>query len=203
MTQYFFVDESGDPGICSTKNSPYYVVAMVQVPNREPIPELASLRRELHLSPGFEFHFYRANARQKELFFQAIQPFLFRVRAVALLKANIPPELRNLNSTNLEMELLTRLTLRASELDIANDILVLDSAPDSFLKSLRIHLTRVCKQQQRERPFKKIVSSDSKHDDGLQLADMLAGAIRLSIWENTPMYYQMFAKKVVDMWKEG
>jgi len=203
MTQYFFVDESGDPGIGNSKNSPYYVIAMVQVANREHIAELASLRRELHLVPDFEFHFYRSTDRQKELFFQAVQPFLFRVRAVALLKSNVPPELRNLTSTNLEMELLTRLTLRASELDIANDILVLDSAPDSFLKSLRIHLTRVCKQEQRERPFKKIVSSNSKHDDGLQLADMVAGAIRLSVWENNSTYYRMFAKKVVDMWQEG
>jgi hypothetical protein len=98
------------------------------------------------------------------------------------------------------MELLTRLTLHASPLEITNDILVLDSAPESLLKSLRIHFTRAYKQQKRERPFKKIVSSDSKHDDGLQLADMVAGAIRQFIWENDSTYYRLFAKKVVDLW---
>jgi len=201
MTQYFYVDESGDPGLDRSKNSPYYIVAMIQVPNREPIVELANLRRELRIAPAFEFHFYKANARQKELFFQAIQPFLFRVRAVILLKSSVPPELRNLTSTELEIELLTRITLRASPLDIANDILVLDSAPESFLKSLRIHFTHAYKQQQRERPFKKIVSSDSKHDDGLQLADMVAGAIRQSVWENDPSHYRLFAKKVIDLWQ--
>jgi hypothetical protein len=203
MTQYFFVDESGDPGPDLSKNSPYYVVAMVQVPNRDPMIELAKLRQELRLAPGFEFHFYRANARQKELFFQAVQPFLFRVRAVALRKANMSPEFRGLTSLELEMELITRLTLRASALEIANDILVLDSAPDRFLKSLRIHFTQAYRQEQRERPFKKIISSDSKHDDGLQLADMIAGAIRLSTWENDPTYYRMFAKKVAELWLIG
>jgi hypothetical protein len=37
MTQYFHVDESGDPGIHSLKGVPYFVLAMAQLPDREPI----------------------------------------------------------------------------------------------------------------------------------------------------------------------
>ena len=58
-----------------------------------------------------------------------------------------------------------------SPLDIANDILVLDDKPDSFMQSLRIYFTQAYKQAKRDRPFKKIVSSNSKYDDGLQIAD--------------------------------
>jgi hypothetical protein len=197
--QYFFVDESGDPGLHNPRNSPYYIVAMAQLPNREPIAEIAALRRKLRLAPAFEFHFYQTNSKQKEYFFQVVQPVLFRARVAVLIKSSMPSDLRDLNSTELAMELLTRLTLRASPLDIANDILVLDSAPDSFLKSLRIHLTQAYKHKRRERPFKKIVSSDSRHDDGLQLADMIAGAVRQHIWEHDSAYYQMFSKKVTDL----
>ena len=57
MTQYFFVDESGDAGLNNSQGSAYYVVAMTQLPNREPVVELAALRKELNLSPNFEFHF--------------------------------------------------------------------------------------------------------------------------------------------------
>jgi hypothetical protein len=201
--QYFFVDESGDPGLRNPKNSPYYIVAMAQLPNREPIAELAALRRELRLAPNFEFHFYQMNSEQKERFFRAIQPLSFRIRTAALIKSDVPLELRNLNSTELAMELLTNLTLRSSPLDIANDILVLDSVPETFLKSLRVHFTRAYKLERRERPFKKFVSSDSRHDDGLQLADMAAGAIRQYIWEDDSAYYQMFSRKVVDLWRVG
>jgi len=203
MTQYFYVDESGDPGFQRTKSTPYYVLAMVQLPNREPIPELAALRQELHLDPTFEFHFSRLHSVQRERFFQSIQPLSFRVRTAALLKTDNPPELSGLSGTKLVMELFTRLILRASALDIANDILILDSAPESFVKTLRIRLTQAYKQAHRDRPFKKIVSSDSKHDDGLQLADMVAGAIRVSIWDNDSTYYRMFTKKVVDLWQVG
>jgi len=97
-------------------------------------------------------------------------------------------------------DLLTRLTLRASPLDIGNDILVLGGASNPMRKGLRIHLSRECKRLKRERLFKKIVSDDSSHDDGLQLADMIAGAVREYAWDKTPVYYQTFSSQVVDLW---
>ncbi len=201
MTQYFFVDESGEPGMANAAGSPYYVMAMAQMPNRERIADLAALRLELHLPPGFEFHFYKLNSAQKELFYQAVQPLAFRVRACVLIKQNIPAHLSGLTGADLTMELLTHLTMRASPLDIANDILVLDGAPESFLKALRLRLSLAYKRLGRERPFKKIVASDSRHDDGLQLADMLAGAIRQYAWANEAGAYQTFARKMVDLWQ--
>lgn len=46
MPQYFFVDESGDPGLHSFKGSRYFVLAMVQLPNREPIEKFLILEYE-------------------------------------------------------------------------------------------------------------------------------------------------------------
>lgn len=203
MTQYFYVDESGDAGLNNNKGSAYYVVAMVQLSNREPVAELAALRVELNLSPNFEFHFYKMNSRQKDDFFQAVRPFSFRVRAATLIKSHIPLEYRALGSVELATQLLVSLTLRASHLDIANDILVLDDAPDSYLQALRIQFTQAYKQTNRDRPFKKIVSSKSKYDDGLQIADMIAGAVRQYIWKDDSAYFQTFSKKVVDLWRVG
>ncbi|MEK6752766.1 MAG: DUF3800 domain-containing protein [Chloroflexota bacterium] len=198
--QYFFVDESGDAGL-TNQGSAYYVVAMVQLPNRESLAELVALRQKLHLSPSFEFHYYKVNARQKEEFFQSVNPLAFRVRAAALIKSHLPLKFQSMSSTELTTSLLVNLTLRASPLDIANDVLVLDDAPDRFIQSLRINFTQAYKQMRRERPFKKIVSSKSKHDDGLQMADMIAGAVRQFIWEDDPVYYQTFSNKAVDLWR--
>jgi hypothetical protein len=50
------------------------------------------------------------------------------------------------------------------------------------------------------RPFKKIVAADSSRDDGLQLADMLAGAVREYVWNNDPTYQRSFSNNIVDMW---
>jgi hypothetical protein len=200
MTQYFHVDESGDPGLHSLKGTPYFILAMVQLPNREPIAEFAELRKAFHAFPAFEFRYHQMNAEQKERFFQAIQNVPFRVRAAVLFKADMPVRLKGFSGIKVTIDLLTRLTLRASPLDIGNDILVLDSASAPMRKALRIHLSRECKRLKRERPFKKIVSDVSSHDDGLQLADMIAGALRLYAWDKIPVYYQTFSSQVVDLW---
>ncbi|GIK08564.1 MAG: hypothetical protein BroJett001_06300 [Chloroflexota bacterium] len=185
------------------KGSAYYVVAMAQLPNREPVTQLAALRKDLNLSPSFEFHFYKMNSRQKNAFFEAIRPLSFRARVAMFIKSQTPPGYKGLDSTELATRLLVELTLRASPLDIANDILVLDDKPESFIQSLRIHFTQAYKQARRDRPFKKIVSSKSTFDDGLQIADMIAGAMRQFGWENDTTYFQMFSSKMVDLWQVG
>jgi hypothetical protein len=46
MTQYFFVDESGDPGLeGQAGSSSHFVIAMVQLPARMPLYPLAHVRR--------------------------------------------------------------------------------------------------------------------------------------------------------------
>lgn len=113
--QYFFVDESGDAGL-TNKGSAYYVVAMVQLPNRESLTELVALRQKLRLSSNFEFHYYKMNSRQKDEFFQAVQPLAFRVRAAALIKSHLPMKFQSMSSTELATDLLVNLTLRAAPL---------------------------------------------------------------------------------------
>lgn len=174
---------------------------MVQMPRWEPIPELASLRRELHLSPSFEFHYVKMSAQQKETFYRAIHPVQFRVRTAVLLKDNLSAYYREMNGIELTIELLASLTLRASPLDIGNDTLVVDGATDAFRSALRIRLSEECRRTKRVRPFGKIATASSKREDGLQLADMVAGAIRDHALGKSPDYRRAFFEKIVDLWE--
>ena len=201
MTQYFFVDESGEPGFHKFRGSPYFILAMVQMPTWEPIDELTRLRGDLHLLPSFEFHYIKMSPVQKRAFYQAVLPIYFRVRAAVILKDEALRMYRELNGFDLTVELLTHLTLRASPLDICNDVLVIDGATDAFRSALRIRLSQECRKLKRERPFKKIATANSRTEDGLQLADMVAGAIREKAWENSRTYFRTFARKIVDLWE--
>jgi hypothetical protein len=201
MTQYFFVDESGEPGFHQFRGSPYFILAMVQTPNWAPIEELVTLRRALHLPPLFEFHYAKMPSHLRDEFFRAISPVEFRVRATSVLKAELPHFYRQLSGSQLTIELLVNLTLRASPLDISNDILIIDGATDALRSALRVTLSLKCRKLKRIRPFKKIVTASSSREDGLQLADMVAGAIREKAWQNDQTYYRTFAKKIVDEWE--
>jgi hypothetical protein len=199
--QYFFVDESGDAGLeGQASSSSHFVMAMVQLPERAPIKSLVDLRDALHVSPNFEFKFHQSKPLQKDRFFRDILKTSFRVRAVVVDKARIGQPFRNLSPRDLVIELIVGLTMRSDELDISNEILIIDGATPAFCRDLRVALTEQHRREERVRPFKNIIGADSKNEDGLQLADMIAGAIRLHATGLSNDHFQAISPRVVDLW---
>ena len=202
MTQYFFVDESGDPGLeGQASSSSHFVIAMVQLPARIPLHPLVNLRKALRVKTTFEFKYHTTTTLQKDLFFSEVLHIPFRVRAVALDKARVGVQWRNLPPTELVTELIIRLTFRASELDIANEVLIIDGATPAICRRLRVRFTEWCKQEKRVRPFKNIIGANSRNEDGLQMADMMAGAIRLHAMNIFSDHFHCISSRIVDLWE--
>lgn len=202
MTQYFFVDESGDAGLeGQASSSSHFVMAMVQLPERARLKPLVELRNALHVSPNFEFKFHQSKPLQRGRFFREILKSSFRVRAVIVDKARIGLAYQSLSPRDLMIELIVGLTMRADELDIANEILIIDGATPAFCRDLRVALTERHKREERVRPFKNIIGANSKNEDGLQLADMIAGAIRLHAIGLSSEHFQVISPRIVDLWK--
>lgn len=204
MTQHHHLDESGDPGLQSGPSvSPFFVLAMVQLPNTNPLPELAAFRREFHLPSDFEIKYFRAKPHQKDFFFKTIEPLDFRVRAVVIDKANLSKRYAKLSGQELQIEFTARLTLRASQLDIGNDVLIIDGGSNAMCRALRVRLSAECRALKRERPFNKIVGGRSRYMDGLQLADMVAGAVTHYASGQEEKYFLSLEEKVMDLWWGG
>ena len=87
MTQYFFVDESGDPGLEGEQaSSSHFVLAMVQAAQRASHSMSSqSCGKHLAFQPTFEFQIYKTATAQKHAFFQSILPVPFRVRTAVVL----------------------------------------------------------------------------------------------------------------------
>ena len=98
------------------------------------------------------------------------------------------------------IQLLINLTLRASPLDISNNVVITDGATDALRSTLRVVLLEECSMLKCVRQFKKIVTVSSSREDGLQLADMVAGAICEKAWQNDQTYYRTLARKIAE-WK--
>lgn len=166
-----------------------------------PIPELKAAREILHLPSLFEFKYYKTTAVQRQIFFQVVQPVPFRVRALVLDKSCMPEPLASLSGQALMVELVVGLTLRASALDIASDVLIVDGGTPAFCRALRLRFSEESRKAKRIRPFSKIVGGRSRSEDGLQLADMVAGATRQNVMDLESTYYRTFESKVVDVWR--
>lgn len=108
---------------------------------------------------------------------------------------------QSLSPRDLMIELIVGLTMRADELDIANEILIIDGATPAFCRDLRVALTERHNREERVRPFKNIIGANSKNEDGLQLADMIAGAIRLHAIGLSSEHFQVISPRIVDLWK--
>ncbi len=202
MTQYFYVDESGDAGLeGKASSSSHFVITMVQLPDRAPLHPLVRLRKALNLPSAFEFKYHKTTATQKDRFFRDVLAVPFRVRAVVLNKARIGLSLRELSPQELITHLIIQLTLRASELDIANEVLIIDGATPAFCRHLRVQFTDVCKSENRIRPFKNIIGANSRNEDGLQMADMIAGAIRIHAMGASSEHFQYIFPRMVDLWR--
>lgn len=202
MTQYHFLDDSGDPGLGGTATSSSHIaLAMVQLTDSTSLPELAAVRRAFHFAPTFEFKYHKTKYRHRVALFEAIKPISFRVRAVVVDKSGLDKELADIKGQNLTIEFTARLALRASPLDIANDILIIDGTTPQFRRRLRVRLSQECRKSGRAHPFSKIVSGDSSREDGLQLADMIVGAVRHYVIGIEREQYQTFASKVADLWQ--
>lgn len=199
--QYFFVDESGDAGLeGQASSSSHFVVAMAQLPERAPLKPLVDLRKAFYVPPNFEFKYHQSKPLQKDRFFKEILAVDFRIRAVTVAKARLGPNFNTLSPQALTIELIIGLTMRASELDIANEVLILDGATPSFCRNLRIQFSERSKREERIRPFKNIIGGDSKREDGLQLADMVAGAIRLHVMGISSDHFDIISPRVVELW---
>ena len=199
--QYFFVDESGDAGLeGQASSSSHFVVAMVQLPERAPLKPLVDLRKALYVPPNFEFKYHQSQPLQKDRFFKETLAVDFRIRAVTVDKARLGPNFNTLAPQALTIELIIGLTMHASELDIANEVLIIDGATPSFCRNLRIQFSERSKREERIRPFKNIIGGDSKREDGLQLADMIAGAIRLHVMRISSDHFDIISPRIVDLW---
>lgn len=202
MSQYHNLDDSGDPGRVGVQGaSSHLVLAMVQLAEHTPLPEMQGAREELYLPTHYEFKYYKSTPIQRRAFFRAVESVLFRVRALALDKAALPISLAHLEGDPLTVELIVRMTLRASPLDIANDVLIIDGGTPSLCRAVRVRLSEECRKTKRVRPFGKIVGGRSRSEDGLQLADMVAGAIRQYVTGGDAEGYHSFETKVVDLWE--
>jgi len=202
VPQYHNLDESGDLGRVTARNaSGYLVLAMVQLSEHGPLYGLHAAREELALPTQYEFKSYKTTPHQKRVFFQEVRAMSFQIRAVVLDKRDASSKLEHLTGDALMIELIVGLTMRASAREIADDVLIIDGGTPALCRAVRIHLSRACRKSNRLHPFAKIVGGRSRSEDGLQLADMIAGAIRLHLIGGEGENYRSFEKKIVDLWQ--
>lgn len=205
-TVYAFLDESGDAGNNVRKGaSLHFVLAMVETTEPERLhEELDRLRAALNLPATFEFRYHDARkVSVRAAFFVLLRSLDLRVRAAVVDKARLPEDF-GYKGQGLYSFAVGELVMRAPMNELQNAILVLDGqrgAPTkNLLNGIRRHLMRLCQERQRVRAFRKLVARNSKTEDGLQFADMVAGVLAERFMHGESAYDDYVDAKLADLW---
>lgn len=205
MSQIIFIDDSGDPGFKIGKgSSSSLVMALVifddELDAEETALKIKKLRRELGVKDAFEFRFSSCRDEYRRRFLGRVANCSFRVRAIIMDKERIyGVKLRTSKESFYNYTIKTVLQNHSGT--ISNAKLRLDGHGDRELRrQLRVYLTR----ELGPGVIKDLKFRDSKRDVLCQLADMVAGAIRLA--HDDPRregYREIIEARLQNVWKFG
>ncbi len=177
-----FIDESGDAGFKVSKgSSATFVIALVifddELEAEETALRIKKLKRELGKSDKFEFKFNKCKRDLRVKFLEAVKDSKFRIRAIVFKKEVLySSHLRTSKDSFYNFAL--RQVLENNNQTIKNAKIRLDGLGErTFKKNLIVYL-RKSLNSKTQKVMDNLRFRDSKEDVLIQLADMVAGAIR-------------------------
>lgn len=179
-----FVDEAGDTGLkLKQGSSQFFIITLVIFDEDDEAlacdQRIALLRRELGVGQEFEFHFNETPRRIKDHFFKAIVPYNFFYVSTIINKKNFYGE--GFKFKNSFYKYACRLVFDNVKQYLEHAIVVFDgSGSRQFKQELATYLRKRMNDDATLR-VRKVKMQDSKNNNLIQLADMVCGAVNLSL----------------------
>ena len=179
-----FIDESGDTGLKIAEGATkYFVIAMIIFSEQDEAlscdRRIGLLRHELRLRENFEFHFHRNSNRVREAFFKAMLPYQFFYYGIVINK----PKLFGEGFKNKESfyKYACGLLFENAKNKLERAIIVIDESGRELFKYQLAKYLKSRVNAENKNCIKKVKMQNSKSNNLLQLADMIAGAISRSL----------------------
>lgn len=177
MTTRIYVDWSGDPGFKFRQgSSELFVIAAVMADEE---PNIGNLREKLSLPDNYEFHFSKADHRIREHFRNYLNTEL-EIPGVVVLRADkqmFSLNMRQKRGEQVVADLIAQCVVNLPAELLHDSTLYYDGEKEqeSFKNTLRVTLSQTLHSGVFLRSVKAVPAS---RNDGLQVADMLAGFVR-------------------------
>ncbi len=183
-----FFDESGDTGWkMDNGSSELFTVTMVVFEDHDEAQatddRIALLRRELGKGTDYEFHFAKTPDPIRRAFFEAVAPHNFFFFSFVIAKREL--DAKDWSSAEAFYRWVCGLIFESAKPHLDNAIVRLDeSGGRGFRAQVGTDLKRQMNRDSGRTLVKKVVFSDSKANNLLQLVDMVCGAVARAQSEN-------------------
>jgi len=176
---YGFLDWSGDSGFkFELGSSPYLSLCIVSSADYPQLRRgLTDLREQLGLPHHFEFHFARSSEVVRTVFFAALYSLPWDASVLIVDKRHLPRELRKMRDPAFYGFFVGHLLAGAPLRTIQVKRLLIDESEkqSALVRGIRIAISPVLRARGIQHP-PKTRGEPARCWDGLQVADMLAGA---------------------------
>jgi hypothetical protein len=181
VPKYLFLDWSGDVGFKFGRgSSEYLVLALASSTDYGRVRKnLASLRKELGLSPLFEFHYRQTPPRLGEVFFDALIGLPFSAEILVAYKLSLSPSFVRMKEAEIYGHFVSDLILRVDQTIIEQALLLVDAQRSDMVlvRGIRVAVSHALEEAEVVYGLRKVKARPAKEEDGIQIADMIAGAI--------------------------
>jgi hypothetical protein len=179
-----FIDDSGDPGFKFDQGSTLYFVVLLLIFDDEleaerVVAAIKALRSSLGLQGNVEFKFHKSSPRMRRKFLEAINPYKFRLEILVVDKTMIRAPVV-MSGEHSFYDYAIRIALEKAQPSIREAKIWIDGNRNkAFGRNYITHLRQALNARQRK-TIRQARIVDSKGNILIQMADMLAGAIRRS-----------------------
>jgi hypothetical protein len=200
--QLIFIDDSGDPGFKPGRHSSKYFVVCCVIFNDEIDAEEAGIgikviKRDLHLAQDYELKFSRNSTAWRQDLLARVKKFQFKIRAVVVDKSKIDLSAKGA-ADNFYQFAIKEVLLRYSDMKNAKVYLDGSGGKNYRLRSAAYFRKELNKTGRKLSEFKLV---DSKTDNLIQLADLIAGAICRKYEKGDGLYFKITKSKIDDLWE--
>ena len=139
---------------------------------------LALLRQQRRLSPHFHFHYADVPRRVAQAFFEAVRDAPFSARATVVGKAVLPDTWRRMPGQWMVEHFIARTIMGARAEWVEDAVLIFDGPrrETKIIHGIRATISHLFAERELAYRPKKVTARPEAEEDGLQMADMIAGA---------------------------
>jgi hypothetical protein len=196
-----FIDDSGDTGF-KAHSSLVFVIALIIFDDNLVAEETAlamkKLRRELQLPDAVEFKYHKSRLSVKKRFLQTVARYSFRIRAIVVQKNKMKVRFQS-TARETFFNHIVMTVLRHTQGTVKQAKVHIDKRGEKRVRNeLRAYLSRKLENKVRN-IFSDLKFVDSKRDNLIQLADMVAGTIAAKYKGSNTELFSLLRKRIEDI----
>jgi len=202
-----FIDDSGDPSFKIEKGASKFFVICCLIFDDDLEAEKTSiaikeLKRSLKFSEKMEFKFNGSKYPTRMAFLTVIKDFSFKIRVLVVDKKNIKSELLK-NDKQSFYSYFIKMVLRHNKGSILDAKIKIDGSGDRIFRKKFLTYLRKELNSRQEKVVNNLRLVDSKTNQLIQMADMIAGTIRRykeAEKADAQKYWKIIEPKIQDYW---